>query len=107
MIQELEQIEYRCGTLRQGVRPKSLPVRIWRGAKIKPEMRKAIYIENVLNLGGVYGKKLDDNPVEYDNLKLVLTYDTVEITVYNREKFLRANDEQVGRIHRMLSTLTK
>ena len=46
------------------------------------------------------------DPVEYDNLKLVLTDSTVEITVFNRGiTLLMSDDEQVRRIHRILSSL--
>jgi len=44
--------------------------------------------------------------VEYDHLKLVLTDDTVEITVFNRGIALFASDdERVRRIHRVLCKL--
>ena len=106
MIQDLEQIEYRRGMLGKGLKPKNLPVRIWRGAKIRPEVRKAINEEDLLNLGGVHGNKGIGDPVEYDHLKLILTDDTVEITVFNRGiTLLTTNDEQVRRIHRVLCKL--
>ncbi len=41
MIQDLEQIEYRRGMLEKGMKPDSLPVQIWRGAKIPADMRAA------------------------------------------------------------------
>ncbi len=44
--------------------------------------------------------------MEYDNLKLVLTGDSVEITVFNRGiTLLVSDDERVRRIHRVLCTL--
>ena len=108
MIQDLEQIEYRKGVLEKGMKPKDLPVKVWRGAKIPAEVRKAVNEENVLNLGGVYGDKNAGDPVEYDHLKLVLTDDTVDITVFNRGIMLfTSGDEQVQRIHRVLCKLDR
>lgn len=106
MIQDLGQIEYRHGMLEKGMRPESLPVRIWRGAKIPADVRKAVNEENLLNLGGVYGDKRVGDPVEYDQLKLVLTDDTVEITVFNCGiMLLVSDDERIRRIHRVLCKL--
>lgn len=106
MIQDLEQIEFRRGMLMKGMKAGSLPVKVWRGAKIPSEVRKAIREEDLLNLGGVYGDKKAGDPVQYDQLKLVLTDDTVEITVFNRGvALLMTDDEKVQRIHRVLSKL--
>ena len=56
----------------------------------------------------VYGDKSVGDPAEYDNLKLVLTDDTVEITVFNRGITLfMSDDERVRRIHRVLCKLDK
>ena len=108
MIQDLEQIEYRWGMLEKGMKPEKLPVKVWRGAKIPADVRKAVNEENLLNLGGVYGDKRVGDPVEYDQLKLVLTDDTVEITVFNRGIMLfMSDDERVRRIHRVLCKLDK
>jgi len=107
MIQDLERIEYRRGMLEPGMKPGDLPVRTWSGAKILPEIRKAINAENILNLGAVYGLKDAGDPVEYDHLKLVLTNDVVEIEVFNRAITLfMIDDEEVRRIHRVLCKLT-
>lgn len=106
MIQDLEQIEYRRGMLEKGMRPEDLPVKVWRGSKIPADVRAAINTENLLNLGGVYGDKKAGDPMEYDNLKLVLTDDAVEITVFNRGITLFvSDDERVRRIHRVLCKL--
>jgi len=106
MVQDLEQIEYRCGMLKKGMKAKILPVKVWRGAKIPSEVRKAIREENLLNLGGVYGDKKAGDPVQYDQLKLILTDDTVEITVFNRGiALLMSDDERIKRIHRVLCRL--
>ncbi len=106
MIQDIEQIEYRRGMLEKGMKPEDLPVTVWRGSKIPADVRSVINAENLLNLGGVYGDKKDGDPMEYDNLNLVLTDDTVEITVFNRGITLfMSNDDRVRRIHRVLCKL--
>lgn len=106
MVQDLEQIEYRKGMLEKGMKPDGLPVKAWRGAKIHAEIRKAINEEDILNLGGVYGDENAGDPVEYDHLRLVLTDDAVEITVFNRGIMLfTSDDERVRRIHRVLCKL--
>ena len=108
MIQNLERIEYRKGLLEKGMKAGGLPVKVWRGARIPADVRKAINEEDLLNLGGVYGDKSVGDPVEYDNLKLVLTDDTVEITVFNRGITLfMSDDKRVRRIHRVLCKLDK
>ncbi len=106
MIQDLEQIEYRRGMLERGMKPNTLPVKIWRGAKIPADMRAAVSGEDLLNLGGVYGNKNAGDPMEYDYLKLILPDDTVEITVYNRGiALLMLDNERIRRIHRVLCKL--
>lgn len=106
MIQDLEQIEYRKGMLEKSMKSDGLPVKVWRGAKILAEIRKAINEEDILNLGGTYGDKSAGDPVEYDHLRLVLTDDTVEITVYNRSIMLfTLDDDRVRCIHRVLCKL--
>lgn len=106
MLQDLQQIEYRRGMLDRGMKPDGLPVRILRGAEIPAVVCAAVNEENLLNLGGVYGDKKAGDPVEYDNLKLILTDDAVEITVYNRGITLfKSDDERVRRIHRVLCML--
>jgi len=106
MIQDLEQIEYRYGMLDKGMKPENLPVKVWQGGKIPANARKAINEENLLNLGGVYGDKGAGDPIEYDHLKLILTDDTVEITVFNRGIMLfMSDDERIRRIHRVLCKL--
>lgn len=108
MIQDLKQIEYRRGMLDKGMKPDDLPVRVWCVAKISADVRKAVNEEGLLSLGGVYGDKNAGDPVEYDHLKLVLTDDTVEITVFNRGIVLSTtNDERVRRIHRVPCRLDK
>jgi hypothetical protein len=94
MIQNLERIEYRKGMLEKGMKADGLPVKVWRGARTPEDVRKAINEENLLNLGGVYGDKNAGDPVEYDNLKLLLTDDTVEITAFNRGITLLMSDDE-------------
>ena len=106
MIQDLEQIELHKGMLEKGMKPDVLPMKVWCGAKIPAEIRKAINEEDILNFGGVYGDKNAGDPVEYDHLKLVFTDVTVEITVFNRGIMLfTSDDERVRRIHRLLCKL--
>lgn len=106
MIQDLERIEYLRGMLGKRMKPDTLPVKIWRGAEIPADVRAAVNTENLLNLGGVYGDNKAGDPVEYDNLKLFLTDDTVEITVFNRGIALfMSDDERIRRIHRVLCKL--
>lgn len=106
MIQDLEQIEYRKGMQEKGMKPDMLPMKVWRGGKIPAEIRQAINEEDILNLGGVYGDENAADPVEYDHLRLELTDDTVEITVFNRGIMLFiSDDERVRRIHRVLCKL--
>ncbi len=106
MIQDLEQIEYRKGMREKGMKPDGLPVKVWRGAKIPAEIRKAINEEDILNLGGDYGDENAGDPVEHDHLRLVLTDDTVEITIFNRGIMLfTSDDERVRRVHRVLCNL--
>ncbi|MDI6451437.1 hypothetical protein [Anaerobaca lacustris] len=106
MIQDLEQIDYRCGMLEAGIQPDDLQVKTWPGEKIPVDVRKAVIEENLLNLGGVYGDEGAGDPIEYDYLKLILTDDTVEITVFNRGiMLLMSDDERIRRIHRVLCKL--
>jgi hypothetical protein len=92
--------------LEKGMKPDDLSVKVRSVPKIPAEVRKAINEGNLLNLGGIYGDKNAGDPVEYDNLKMVLADDTVEITVFNRGITLfTSDDEKVRRIHRVLCRL--
>ncbi len=94
--------------LEKGMKPDDLPVKIWHGARIPAVVLTAINTEDLLNLGGVYGDKTAGDPVEYDNLKLVLTDHTVEITVFNRGIALfMSDDERIRRIHRVMCKLDR
>ncbi len=102
----LKQIEYRSGILEKGMEVDELPVRVWSADRIPEELREAIHQEHLLDLGGVHGNRELGDPVEYDNLKLVLTDRMVEITVFNRGIILLFMDnERVRRIHRILCKL--
>ena len=80
-----------------------MPVEVWSGARIPAEVRQAVNEEDLLNLGGVYRARNAGDPLEYDRLKLVLTNEVVEITVFNRGITLfTSDDESVRRIHRVL-----
>jgi len=106
MIQDIERIEYRAGMLAPGISVANLPVRVLKGAKIPSEVRKSIGEENILNLGGFYGDKDAGDPLQYDHLRIVLTYDTVEVTFFNRAVALGLSDNEVfRRIHRALETI--
>ena len=117
MIQNLKQIEYPKGILEKGIKPESLPAKVWHGARIPANVRKAINDEDLLNLGGIYGDESVGDPVEYDHLRLVLTPachdgggagrdEVVEIEVFNRGITLfTTDDEKVRRRHRVLCKL--
>ena len=68
MIQDLGQIEYRRCMLEKGMKPKIVPIKIWREAEISENVHAAIHAENLLALGGVYGDRSVGDSVEYDNL---------------------------------------
>ena len=83
-------------------------MKIWQGAKIPADIRKAINENDILNLGGGYGDKTLGDPFEYDHLKLVLTDDVIEIEFFNRGITLFVTDnEDVRRIHRVMCKLDK
>lgn len=105
-IRNLERIEYRKGMLERNMKPQNLPLKVLRGGEIPADVRTAVKEEDLLNLGGVYGDRNTGDPVEYDHLRLVLTEETVKITVFNRGITLfRSGDEKMRRIHRVLCKL--
>ena len=105
-LKDIKQIEHCRGMLEEGMKPENLPVKVWRGAEIPAVVRTAVSEEDLFNLGGVYGDQEIGDPVEYDHLKLILTDDTVEITVFNRGIMLfTSDDEEVRRIPRVLCKL--
>lgn len=103
MIQNPERMEYRWGTIKKAMRPEDLPAGVWCEADIPAHLRAAINAEDLFDLGGVHGDKTAGYPVEYDNLELLMTEDTVEITVYDRGIALfMSDDERIRPIHRVL-----
>jgi hypothetical protein len=106
MVQNLERIEYRTGMLEPEDDPDDLPVKIWRKGKIPRELRKSLHEEDLLNLGGVHGDDKIGDPIEYHHVKLVLTDDVIEITVFNRAIMMfRSNDERFRRLFRAINVL--
>ena len=106
MIQDIEKIEYRCGLLEKGKQATDLPVKIWRGSQINAEIILSIHNEDILNLGGVYGDRDMGDPPEYDQLRIALTDDEVEIEFFNRGiSLLTTDNETFRRIHRVLCVL--
>jgi hypothetical protein len=61
------------GLAHRGKKPAGLPVHVWRGTEIPPAVRTAIDTENLFGLGGHYRDKQAGDPMEYDDLNLVLT----------------------------------
>jgi len=107
MDQELRRIEYRQGILAPGMKPQNLPIQVWCAEEIPFKVKRAIKNEDILNIAGFYGNMNAGDPVEYDQLKLILTDDIVEIEFFNRGITLfTTDDEKVRRIHRVLCTLT-
>lgn len=106
MDKDLLQIEYRRSMHSEGSDTENLEAKSWRSAEIPTGVIEAIDRENLLSLGGVYGDRNAGDPMECDNLKLVLADDTVDITVYNRGIALfTSDDERIRRIHRVLCEL--
>ncbi len=92
--------------LKSGMKSSDLPIKVWRGAKIPRDVRRAINKENLLNLGGVYGDRNVGIPVEYDHLKIILTDDIVGIKFFNRGITLFVTDDEKAKsIHRLLCRL--
>ena len=107
MAQTIKSIEYRSGYLRPDMEPDSLAIQRWSGTEIPPEVRKAIIREDILGLGGTYGQRIAAKPVEYDQLRIILTGGTVDIQVFGRLGLVSANDARFQRIHRVLCKLNK
>ena len=106
MLQSVERIEYRRGMLAKGEAPGDLPVTVWQGAEIPRRVLDAIQNERLLDLGGIYGDQRVGDPLQYDQLRLILGDGVVEITFYNRAMALFiAGDEKLRRIHRVLRIL--
>lgn len=99
----LEMVEYRYGMIERATDPEDLSGVIWRRPEIPANIEQAILDEDLLSLGGVFGDRHAGYPVEYDQIKMITSGETVEITVFNRGITLfTTDDEEVRRIHRVL-----
>lgn len=109
MTRRLERIEYRRGMLETGAKADGLPIRAWQGPEIPEDVRRSIQEEGVLDLGGVFGDRDVGDPIEYDQLKLMLADPAVvEIEFFNRGITLFVtDDEKHRRIHRVLCRLDR
>ena len=108
MIQDIEKIEYRSGFLEEGLQISNLPLIVFKGSKIPSELHKLVLETNILNCGGAYGNAEVSQPVQYDNLKIYLTDDTVEIIFFNREMTQFAtDDDKLKRIHYFMGMIQK
>ena len=107
MTRDIQKIEYQSGVLRRGMKPSDLAMQKWQGEAIPSDLRQAVIEEGLLDLGGTYGDKTASKLLEYDQLKIVLADDIVEITVFNRRMLLSSNDAKFQRIHRALCKLNK
>jgi hypothetical protein len=106
LLKQLEHIEYRRGLLERGADPSRLPVHLWRGKNIPPDITRSVHQEDLESLGGVYGQREAGDPIEYDCVKVVFAGQVVEITVYNRAiALIGLPDERIKRIHRVLCKL--
>ncbi|MFQ5899672.1 MAG: hypothetical protein ACE5JN_15690 [Candidatus Methylomirabilia bacterium] len=109
MTRRIDRIEYRRGMLETGAKADDLPVTAWQGPEVPEDVRSAIQEERVLDLGGVFGHRDGGDPIEYDQLRLILAdAAVVEIEFFNRGITLFvADDEKHRRIHRVLCKLDR
>lgn len=109
MTRRIERIEYRRGMLETGAKANDLPMRTWQDPEIPEDVRSSIQEEGVLDLGGVFGDRDAGDPIEYDQLRLILTdAGVVEIEFFNRGMTLfLTDDEKHRRIHRILCQLDR
>jgi hypothetical protein len=108
MIQYFERLEFQSGVITFPDPIGGLPLRTVRAAKIPPELRREIYETDILNCGGVYGHMDASQPFQYDQLRLFLTYDVVEITVFNRAEALKtAPGDKLLRIDRFMAVFER
>jgi len=109
MTRRIERIEYRRGMLEAGAKADRLPVTAWQGLEIPEDVRSAIQEEGLLDLGGVFGERDAGDPIEYDQLRLILADAVVvEIEFFNRGITLfLTDDEKHRRIHRVLCKLDR
>ncbi|MEW6140455.1 MAG: hypothetical protein AB1733_19720 [Thermodesulfobacteriota bacterium] len=108
MIQDIEKIEFQSGIIGFPDAIGQLPLMTLRASKIPPEVHRELRETNILNCGGVYGQMDSSAPFQYDQLRVFLTYDVVEITVFNRAAALKtAPDDKILRIDRFMAVLER
>ncbi|MFC1836296.1 hypothetical protein ACFL2Q_16510 [Thermodesulfobacteriota bacterium] len=106
MIQDIEKIEFQSGVIDFPDAVGQLPLMTLRTSKIPPEVHRELRETNILNCGGVYGQMDTKTPFQYDQLRICLTEDTVEVTVFNRAQALKTSrDDKLQRIDRFLVIL--
>jgi len=77
-------------------------------AAITPEVSKLLRENDILNCGGEYGDRAAGCPLQYDNLRIHLTDDTVEIVFFNHAIALFAgDDEKLRRIHQFMCAVER
>ncbi len=108
MIKDIEKIESQSGMVEPSGTIGALPLLRLRASKIRPEVHRESRGTDILNCGGVYWQTDAATPLQYDHVKIFPTYDTVEITVFNRAEALSsAPDGKILRMDRLLDVLKK
>ncbi len=108
MIQDIVKIEFRSAVVQPPGAIGTLPLLSLPASKIPPEVHRELRETDILNCGGVYGQMGTGTPFQYDQLKIHLTYDTLEITVLSRAEVLKnAPDGKLLRIDRFMGVLKK
>lgn len=108
VIQDIVKIEYQAGRVEKGSAISRLPMARLTAAKIPSELYRELRETDILNCGGVYGQMDTKNPFQYDQLRIYLTEDTVEVTVFNRAEVLKtAPDDKLLRIDRFMGSLER
>jgi hypothetical protein len=106
VLQDIVKIEYQTGIVEQRSAIGTLPLVRLTSSKIPPEVYRELRETDILNCGGVYGQMDTKTPFQYDQLRIYLTEDTVEVTVFNRVEALKtAPDHKLLRIDRFMGVL--
>lgn len=103
MIQDIEKIEYRKGTLSSGMKILEIIPKTIAASEISREIYKAAMEADILSCQGSYGERTPGGPTEVDHVKIFLPEKTVEIAVYNRKKSVSEGDESLKRIDRFIT----